>query len=194
MLLHLPPMPGHGGPRVKNGPPLAGRGAELCATRSQSKSRRCPSSYPAHSHGTRALRCHNTHSSRSQPGFTFISVTLKAPSNEARTRTPTVCSANTPQEARTLPDTPPRTSKPSPPPSTADHARHSAGAHLPKPSTSIYDPYKRKPLRRPLESAQYTSYDYTQLLDDHDVLGSIRTIGDAFDWPPFAGPVGLVPE
>ncbi len=28
MLLHLPPMPGHGGPTVKNGPPLAGRGAE----------------------------------------------------------------------------------------------------------------------------------------------------------------------
>jgi hypothetical protein len=28
MLIHLPPMPGHGGPRVKNGPPLAGRGAE----------------------------------------------------------------------------------------------------------------------------------------------------------------------
>jgi IS30 family transposase len=28
MLLHLPPMPGHGGPRAKNGPPLAGRGAE----------------------------------------------------------------------------------------------------------------------------------------------------------------------
>jgi IS30 family transposase len=28
MLLYLPPMPGHGGPKVKNGPPLAGRGAE----------------------------------------------------------------------------------------------------------------------------------------------------------------------
>lgn len=28
MLLHLPPMPGHGGSRLKNGPPLAGRGAE----------------------------------------------------------------------------------------------------------------------------------------------------------------------
>ena len=29
MLLHLPPMPGHGeGPRAKNGPPLAGHGAE----------------------------------------------------------------------------------------------------------------------------------------------------------------------
>ena len=28
MLLHLPPMDGHGGPRVKNGPALAGYGAE----------------------------------------------------------------------------------------------------------------------------------------------------------------------
>ena len=28
MLLHLPPMPGHGAPRVKNGPALAGHGAE----------------------------------------------------------------------------------------------------------------------------------------------------------------------
>jgi hypothetical protein len=28
MLLHLPPMPGHGGPKVKNGPALAGHGAE----------------------------------------------------------------------------------------------------------------------------------------------------------------------
>ena len=28
MLLHLPPMAGHDAPRVKNGPPLAGRGAE----------------------------------------------------------------------------------------------------------------------------------------------------------------------
>ena len=28
MLLHLPPMPGHREARVKNGPPLAGHGAE----------------------------------------------------------------------------------------------------------------------------------------------------------------------
>ena len=28
MLLHLPPMDHHGGPRAKNGPPLAGHGAE----------------------------------------------------------------------------------------------------------------------------------------------------------------------
>lgn len=29
--------------------------------------------------------------------------------------------------------------------------------------------------------SQYTSFDYTQLLDDHDVLGSIGTVGDAYD-------------
>jgi len=36
-------------------------------------------------------------------------------------------------------------------------------------------------LRRPLESAQYTSDDYTQELTDHVVLGSIGTVGDAYD-------------
>jgi putative transposase len=36
-------------------------------------------------------------------------------------------------------------------------------------------------LRRPIESAQYTSIDYTQTLDDHGVLASIGTVGDAYD-------------
>jgi transposase InsO family protein len=29
--------------------------------------------------------------------------------------------------------------------------------------------------------SQYTSTDYTQTLDDHGVLGSIGSVGDAFD-------------
>jgi putative transposase len=36
-------------------------------------------------------------------------------------------------------------------------------------------------LRRPLESTQYTSFDYTQTLDDHGVQASIGTVGDAYD-------------
>ena len=36
-------------------------------------------------------------------------------------------------------------------------------------------------MRRPLESAQYTSYAFTQVLDDHGVLASIGSVGDAFD-------------
>jgi putative transposase len=69
----------------------------------------------------------------------------------------------------------------SPPRSTADPARHSAGAHPPKYSTSIYDPSKHKPLRRPIESAQYVSGDYTQTLTDNDVLASVGSTGDAYD-------------
>jgi putative transposase len=38
-----------------------------------------------------------------------------------------------------------------------------------------------KVLRRPLESAQYTSIDYTQTLADHGVLASVGSVGDAYD-------------
>jgi len=36
-------------------------------------------------------------------------------------------------------------------------------------------------LRRPVESAQYTSEDYQQQLTDARVLASIGTVGDAYD-------------
>jgi putative transposase len=36
-------------------------------------------------------------------------------------------------------------------------------------------------LRRPIEFAQYTSYAFTQVLDDHDPLASIGSVGDAYD-------------
>ena len=36
-------------------------------------------------------------------------------------------------------------------------------------------------MQRPLESAQYTSIDYTQTLADHGVLASVGSVGDAYD-------------
>jgi putative transposase len=36
-------------------------------------------------------------------------------------------------------------------------------------------------LQRPVESAQYTSIDYTQTLADHRVLASVGSVGDAYD-------------
>jgi putative transposase len=36
-------------------------------------------------------------------------------------------------------------------------------------------------LRRRVERGQYTSADYTQTLDDHGVLASVGTVGDAYD-------------
>ncbi len=36
-------------------------------------------------------------------------------------------------------------------------------------------------MRRPVESGQYTSYAFQQVLDDHHVLASIGSVGDAYD-------------
>jgi len=36
-------------------------------------------------------------------------------------------------------------------------------------------------LRGPVESEQYTAEDYTQVLDDHRVLASVGSVGDAYD-------------
>jgi transposase InsO family protein len=36
-------------------------------------------------------------------------------------------------------------------------------------------------LRGPVESEQYTSFDYTQTLADHGVLACVGSIGDAYD-------------
>src|SRR5438552_10857430 len=46
---------------------------------------------------------------------------------------------------------------------------------------SIYSQVNKPVLRRPVETGQYTSGDYTQLLDDHGVLASIGSVGDAYD-------------
>ena len=46
---------------------------------------------------------------------------------------------------------------------------------------SIYSQVNKPVLRRPVEPGQYTSFDYSQTLDDHSVLASIGSVGDAYD-------------
>src|SRR6059036_501815 len=46
---------------------------------------------------------------------------------------------------------------------------------------SIYSQVNKPVLRRPVETGQYTSGDYTQTLDDHGVLASVGSVGDAYD-------------
>jgi len=50
---------------------------------------------------------------------------------------------------------------------------HPAGLPIATPHVEV--------LQRPRESAQYTSYDFGQVLDDHNVLASIGSVGDAYD-------------
>ncbi len=153
MLLHLPPMPGHGGSRVKHGPPLAGRGAEAVRDAITKQITTLPEQLRRSLTWDQGAEMSQHAQLKIATGLHIYFCDPQAHGNAARTRTPTACSANTSQEEQTLPDTPPKSSTPSPPHSTADHARHSTGTHQPKRSTSIYDPSKRKPLRRPIESA-----------------------------------------
>ena len=102
MLLHLPPMPGHGGAaRVKNRPALAGHGAEAVRDAIALKI----STLPAHL-GKSLTWDQGTEMSQHaqlqiEKGWKFISVTLGVHGIAEQMRTRMVCCANTSQKART---------------------------------------------------------------------------------------------
>src|SRR3954449_12804656 len=77
----------------------------------------------------------------------------------------------------------PTTSRPWPPPSTADRARRSVGERLPRPSTPCCDPV-RLVLRRPLEPAQYAAEPYRQVLGRHGIRQSMSRRGNCLDNAP----------
>src|SRR4051795_9299181 len=66
----------------------------------------------------------------------------------------------------------PTTSRPWPPPSTADRARRSVGERLPRLSTPCCDPV-RLVLRRPIESGQYAAEPYRQVLERHGITQNL---------------------
>ena len=55
------------------------------------------------------------------------------------------------------------------------------GAHPPRRLTSIYDPFHRKPLRPPVESAQYVALGFGQQARDAGIAVSMGSRGDAYD-------------
>src|SRR3954447_24889292 len=77
----------------------------------------------------------------------------------------------------------PTTSRPWPPPSTADRARRSVGERLPRPSTPCCDPV-RLVLRRPIESGQYAAEPYRQVLERHGIRRSMSRRGNCLDNAP----------
>ena len=108
MLLHLPPMEGHGPAPGEQRPALAGTARRRSGTRSPRPSRPCPGSYAGRSPGTRARRWPATRSCASTPASRSTSATRTAPGSAPRTRTPTGCCASTsrrgPTSARSADD------------------------------------------------------------------------------------------
>src|SRR3954465_9257660 len=67
------------------------------------------------------------------------------------------------------------------PPSTHGRARHSNGERPQRHLTNFYDRPTNSPLRRPLESAQYSSEQFQRLMADHGVVCSLRRSGNVWD-------------
>src|SRR3954447_164214 len=77
----------------------------------------------------------------------------------------------------------PTTSRPWPPPSTADRARRSVGERLPRLSTPCCDPV-RLVLRRPIESGQSAAEPYRKVLGRHGIRQSMSRRGNCLDNAP----------
>src|SRR3954462_64952 len=75
------------------------------------------------------------------------------------------------------------TSRPWPPPSTADRARRSGGERPPRPSTRCCNPV-RLVLRRPVETKQYAAEPYRQVLERHGIKQSMSRKGNCLDNAP----------
>src|SRR5829696_6416052 len=68
-----------------------------------------------------------------------------------------------------------------PPPSIQDRARRSNGERQQRHLTNFFDRPTNSPLRRPLESAQYTSEQFQRLMADHGIVCSMSRSGNVWD-------------
>lgn len=154
MLLHLPRMEGFGEvPYVKNGPPLAGHGAQAVRDAITAQLGDLPEQLRRSLTWDQGGRWPSTSSSRSTPASRSTSAIHTHHGSVRATRTPTACCASTSPREPTYRDGPPRRLQPSPSPSTNDLARSSDGELLPRSTRSSYPPHHRPVLHRPPEPA-----------------------------------------
>jgi IS30 family transposase len=141
MLLHLPPMQGHGsGPRAKNGPALAGHGAEAVRDAIAATITTLPEQLRRSLTWDQGAEMAGHARLRIDTGIEVYFCDPHSPGSEAPTRTPTGCCASTSPKAPTSAATARTTWPLSPPRSTAAPARRSAGRPRPRRWTSSWPP------------------------------------------------------
>ena len=152
MLLHLPRMADRGRLRVKNGPALAGHGAEAVRDAITSTLATLPDQLRRSLTWDQGAEMAQHAKTAYRRGCTSSSATPAVRGSAARTRTPTACCASTSPKGLTSIGTVLATSLLSRPHSTADRGRLSVGERHPKPSTNCYSHTSEDVLRRPLET------------------------------------------
>ena len=101
MLLHLPRMEGHGGPRANNGPALAGHGAEAVRDAIATSVTTLPEQLRKSLTWDQGAEMASTLGCASTPASRSTSPTRTARGSVAPTRTPTACCASTSPRAPT---------------------------------------------------------------------------------------------
>ena len=180
MLLHLPRWTGWGTTAtIKNGPPLAGHGAE----RSENAALAAEiGALPDHLRRSltwdrgKELTRHAQLASTPDIGLLLRSPLAVAAPDQREHQRP--AAAVLPQGHRPVPLVP-TSSRPSLPPSITDPARASAGAHPLRSTNSSYPRLHKPVLRRPLELAQYTSAEFTTHLRNLDMRSSMGGRGQS---------------
>jgi IS30 family transposase len=132
MLLHLPRMTAFGQPRVKNGPALAGHGADAVRDAIASSVVTLPKQLRRSLTWDQGAEMAQHVQLRIKQDYQSTSATRTARGSAAPMRTPMVSCASTSPRAPTYPGTPMTNSKRSPPLLTVGHERHSAGRRLQK--------------------------------------------------------------
>ena len=148
MLVHLPRLEGwetapRGVDRVKNGPALAGYGAETMRDALTATVTTMPQQLRRSLTWDRGKELAQHAAFTVETGVQVYSPTLTARGSAAPTRTPTACYVSTSPRGPTWPAGTGRTCRPSPTPSTADPARPSDGRPQPKPRMSYCPSHKQ---------------------------------------------------
>ena len=192
MLLHLPRMDGFDTtPRVKNGPPLAGHGAEAVRDAIAETITTLPQQLRRSLTWDQGSEMAQHVQLRIDTGLAVYFCDPHSPWQRGTNENTNGLLRQYFPKGTDLTVTASTTSPPSPPPSTAGPARPSTGGHPPRRWTSYCHPTIRIVLQRPLEPKQYTSVTFTAELLEHGMAGSIGTVGEALDNALCESTIGL---
>ena len=180
MLLHLPPMDGHGAtPRVKNGPATAGHGAEAVRDSIAATITTLPAQLRKTLTWDQGAEMAQHAQLRVDTGLAIYFCDPRSPWQRGTDENTngllrqyfpkgtdlTKHSASDLQAVATALNTRPR--------------KHSIGEHQQRHLMTIYSCSNQAVLRRPLEPEQYTSIRYTERLAEAGAKPSIGSVGDS---------------